>query len=488
MKTYAVVRDAVVSTHTNADLASKFEKLARCDALTGLDNRTSFTDRLAVALEEPARSGVFAVLWIDLDRFKEINDSLGHPAGDAVLITVAERLRRLIGRNGLLARFGGDEFVMMVRLARASEVDRLGNDLLTILAQPFLVDGLAMTVTASVGGAVSPNDGNNAELLLKHADMALYHAKARGRNAFCAFDVSMKEELLARRDMEANLRVALSRRELEVHYQPVIDLATNRFTGCEALLRWNHPVQGWISPAIFIPLAEATGQIAQLTEYVLEEACAAAASWPKDLIVSVNISPVLLKQADFSPNLLKCLRMSGLEPHRLELEITETVLVEDSQQANVMLREFQRLGLRLALDDFGTGFSSLSYLLKYSFNRIKIDRSFVTDLESNPGARAIILAIVNLAQTLGMEVVAEGVETENQLAYIRSVGCGHVQGYYFARPMPEGQAIQMIIESRAAAGETTRPDARLSRLKRPSRALSEPTPAGASPSVGSRSA
>jgi EAL domain-containing protein (putative c-di-GMP-specific phosphodiesterase class I) len=244
--------------------------------------------------------------------------------------------------------------------------------------------------------------------------------------------------------METNLRMALERGELDIHYQPIIDVQSNRVIGCEALLRWTHPEKGAISPSEFIPLAEATGQIAALTEYVLNRACAAATKWPWEIVLSVNISPVLLKHADFSANLLSVLYKSGLPAHRLELEITETALVENSRQANFMLREFQRLGLRLALDDFGTGFSSLSYLLTYSFDRIKIDRSFVADIGKSRQASAIILSIVNLARTLGIEPVAEGVESEDQLDYVKNVGCSNVQGYYFAKPMPEKNMLAFI--------------------------------------------
>lgn len=445
LKTYAVVYDVIVSGHEKMELAERYEELARTDALTGLDNRSTLSQRLTHLLDDrQSHDGTLVVLWIDLDRFKEVNDSLGHSAGDAVLLVVSDRLKAWLGQRGWLARFGGDEFVMLYMLPHGDSIEAVGQSVLDILSHPFNVDGLSLTVTASVGAAVDPGADTDTDRLLKHADMALYHSKARGRNAFCVFDSSMQDKLLARREMETNLRMALERGELDIHYQPIIDVQSNRVIGCEALLRWTHPEKGAISPSEFIPLAEATGQIAALTEYVLNRACTAATKWPWEIVLSVNISPVLLKHADFSANLLSVLYKSGLPAHRLELEITETALVEDSRQANFMLREFQRLGLRLALDDFGTGFSSLSYLLTYSFDRIKIDRSFVADIGKSRQASAIILSIVNLARTLGIEPVAEGVESEDQLDYVKNVGCSNVQGYYFAKPMPEKNMLAFI--------------------------------------------
>ncbi len=463
LKTYAVVYDAIVSGHEKTELAERYEELARTDALTGLDNRSTLSQRLTQLLgDRQSHEGTLVVLWIDLDRFKEINDSLGHSAGDAVLLVVSDRLKAWLGQRGWLARFGGDEFVMLYMLPHGDSIEAVGQSVLEVLSHPFNVDGLSLTVTASVGAAVDPGIDTDTDRLLKHADMALYHSKARGRNAFCVFDSSMQDKLLARREMETNLRMALERDELDIHYQPIIDVQSNRVIGCEALLRWTHPQKGAISPSEFIPLAEATGQIAMLTEYVLSRACAAAAKWPWEIVLSVNISPVLLKHADFSANLLSVLYKSGLPAQRLELEITETALVEDSRQANFMLREFQRLGLRLALDDFGTGFSSLSYLLTYSFDRIKIDRSFVADIGKSRQASAIILSIINLARTLGIEPVAEGVESEDQLDYVKNAGCSSVQGYYFAKPMPEMDVLAFI-ETHRLGVDTKRGTAKVAR-------------------------
>lgn len=441
MKTYKVIFNAFSSMQENAELAVKYERLASCDALTGLDNRTTLDRRLNSLLAQDDCD--FAVIWIDLDRFKEVNDTLGHSVGDIVLRTTATRLREEVGDRGWIARFGGDEFVILYRIDRGFDIEAFGQRLLEVISLPIEVDGLATTVTASIGAALKPQDGTDDELL-KHADMALYHAKKRGRTAFCAFQGSMQEELLSRREMEANLHLAIARDELEIFYQPVINLAEGTVTGCEALLRWNHPVHGPISPTEFIPLAEATGQISELTDFVLDRACTAAASWPGEHVVSVNISPILLRRQDFFGKIVAALYKSGLPAHRLELEITETVMVDDSPQANFMLKELRRIGLRLALDDFGTGFSSLSYLLTYSFDRIKIDRSFVMDLGRSREAGAITRSIVSLASALSIETVAEGVETEDQLEYVRETGCTSVQGFYFARPMSEDEAARYL--------------------------------------------
>ena len=436
LKMYRVFFNVFSSKQEKADLADRYEKLASCDPLTGLDNRSTLDRRLTKLLaEEPDRS--LAVIWIDLDRFKEVNDTLGHSVGDLVLLTTAERLTRIIGERGWPARFGGDEFVILYRLDRGEDMRDLGTTLLEAISRPIDVDGVVITVTASIGGAVSSADGTEAAILLKHADMALYHAKKQARGTFSVFHDSMQDQLLARREMENDLRLALEAGDLELFYQPVVDLATGTISSCEALLRWHHPVRGAISPAEFIPLAEATGLIAPLTDFVLEQACAAAMRWPDGQIVSVNISPILLRRPDFFTKIVSVLYKSGLPAHRLELEITETVMVEDSPQANFMLKELRRIGLRLALDDFGTGFSSLSYLLTYSFDRIKIDRSFVMNLGRSREAGAIIRSIVSLASALSVDTVAEGVETEEQLENVRAMGCTSVQGFLFARPMSE---------------------------------------------------
>ncbi len=447
LKMYSVFFNVFASKQEKADLADRYEKLASCDALTGLDNRTTLDRRLTNLLaDKPARP--LAVIWIDLDRFKEVNDTLGHSVGDLVLLTTAARLNRVIGDRGWPARFGGDEFVILYRLDDGENMQDLGSGLLEAISQPIDVDGVVITVTASIGGATSSTDGTEASILLKHADMALYHAKKQGRGTFSVFHDSMQDQLLARREMEQDLQRALEAGDLELFYQPVVDLATGTISSCEALLRWNHPVRGAISPTEFVPLAEATGQISQLTDFVLERACAAAMQWPDHQIVSVNISPILLRRPDFFTKIVNVLYRSGLPAHRLELEITETVMVEDSPQANFMLKELRRIGLRLALDDFGTGFSSLSYLLTYSFDRIKIDRSFVMNLGHSREAGAIIRSIVSLASALSIDTVAEGVETEEQLENVRAMGCTSVQGFLFARPMSEGSVARHLATHR----------------------------------------
>jgi diguanylate cyclase (GGDEF)-like protein len=453
LQTYSAVLKAMSATHEQKRLTARFERLARYDTMTGLENRGAFQERLHAEVDQVSESGDrLAVLWVDLDKFKEINDSLGHPTGDRVLCMVARQLASIVDGRGSVARFGGDEFVLLARGKKEGFVEELAQEVMRSLSLPMIIDGVSLQVTGSVGAAVAPEHGTDGDVLLQHADMALYHAKANGRNDFCLFESSMEQQFLELRSLEAALRVAIEKGELEVYYQPIVDLASGKITCCEALLRWHHPELGMVSPSKFIPIAESTGLISPISHWVLAQACAAAAQWPETVSVAVNISPALLRDLHLSHMILSSLYTTGLAARRLELEITETVLLEDNAQANSLIREFQKIGLKLSIDDFGTGYSSLTYLKKYRFDKIKIDTTFIADVTRSKEARAIIHALVGLAAELDMEIVAEGIETETQLGYVTGASCTAAQGFFLGRPVPEE-----VIRRRLAAearGET----------------------------------
>jgi len=445
LQTYSAVLKAMTATQEQKHLTARFERLARFDTMTGLENRGAFQERLhAEVAHAIAGDQQLAVFWVDIDKFKEINDSLGHPTGDKVLCAVARQLNSLVEGRGSVARFGGDEFVLLLRGHRASFVQEAAQELMRALSIPMNIEGVSLQVTASVGAAIAPVHGTDADTLLQHADLALYHAKANGRNDFCLFEDAMEQQFLELRSLEGALRQAIENDELEVYYQPIVDLKTGQITCCEALLRWHHPELGSVSPSKFIPIAEATGIISPISHWVLARACEAAAQWPEEVSVAVNMSPALLKDLHLSHMILSSLYTSGLAARRLELEITETVLLEDNAQANSLIREFQRIGLKLSIDDFGTGYSSLTYLKKYKFDKIKIDTSFIADVTRSKEARAIIHALVGLAAELDMEIVAEGIETETQLGYVTGAGCTAAQGFFIGRPMPRAAIAERL--------------------------------------------
>jgi diguanylate cyclase (GGDEF)-like protein len=438
LQTYSAVLTAMSATHEQKRLTARFERLARFDTMTGLENRGAFQERLQAEVLEvnASEDEQLAVLWIDLDKFKEINDSLGHPTGDKVLCQMSRQLTSIVDGRGSVARFGGDEFVLLARGRKEGFAEDLAREVMRGLTVPMSIEGVSIQVTGSIGVAVSPRDGTDADTLLQHADMALYHAKDNGRNDYCHFQPPMEEEFLELRKLEAALRVAIEREELEVYYQPIVDLKTGRIGCCEALLRWHHPEFGSVSPSRFIPIAEATGLISPISHWVLGQACETAATWPEDVTIAVNMSPALLKDLHLPHMILSALYTSGLQAKRLELEITESVLLEDNVQSNSLIKEFQKIGLKLSLDDFGTGYSSLAYLKKYRFDKIKIDTSFIADVTRSKEARAIIHALVGLAAELDMEIVAEGIETETQLGYVTGARCTAAQGFYLGRPAP----------------------------------------------------
>ncbi len=445
-----------------ADLTDKrrseveLNRLARYDSLTGLANRNVMQQ----ALEDALWSGLrrkhrCALFLLDLDRFKAVNDTMGHPAGDTLLRLVALRLKDVIGEKGQVGRLGGDEFqIVFAEFSSKDQLAGLAQAVIDSLSKPYFIEGHTVTIGASVGIVISDYDDRTASDLVRDADLALYAAKAAGRGTFRFFAVEMHSEAKERQNLENDLRQALELDQFSVVYQPSIKLATEAVAGFEALVRWNHPVRGAVSPAIFIPLAEEAGLINSIGEWVLRTACAEAAKWPSHARVAVNLSPLQFSNAGLPALVTNVLASSGLPANRLELEITEGVLLNDDAKVHEMISRLKALGLRLALDDFGTGYSSLGYLRKVPFDKIKIDQSFVRGA-SIPGSNntPIIRAIVGLASDLGMETTAEGVETHDELALIRSLGCTQVQGYIYGKPMPADEAFKLVSQGTAAAPE-----------------------------------
>lgn len=427
--------------------AEAISRLASHDPLTGLRNRRGISALVEKALLVSARSDQsFAILLVDLDRFKQVNDTLGHPAGDKLLTQVAARLGRVLNHKDCVGRIGGDEFQIVLD----APTDRdalavLAEEVIRTVSQPYFINGSRCVIGASIGIVLGPQDGDTAEDLTRNADLALYAAKDAGRGGYRFFARDMLEAAEDRRLLEQDLLDALDRGELEVNYQPLVKAMTNRIVGFEALLRWNHPDRGRISPALFIPIAEETSLIARLGEWTMRQACADAATWPGDLRVAVNVSPVQFANPNLSQVVLNALAHSGLEPDRLELEITESVFIDGGGEAEATFATLKKIGVRLALDDFGTGYSSLGYLKSAPFDKIKIDQSFVRSV-ADPASRnnAIITAIVALARALGMETTAEGVESLDQLEALRALDVGLIQGYLYSLPVSAAAVAEML--------------------------------------------
>ncbi|WP_106477821.1 bifunctional diguanylate cyclase/phosphodiesterase [Phytohalomonas tamaricis] len=439
--------------------------LSQHDALTGVPNRSYLYSFLQSKLDAgPTPDNFVVVISLDLDRFKPINDTLGHAAGDQVLSEVAERLQKCLRQNDLVARLGGDEFVIVAcNLSGQHLVDKLCARLLKSIGQAFIVGEHELHIGTSIGIAVAPSDGNQAKELLRYADIALYEAKAAGRNTWLFYTMGMNERILERRQLEADLRQALRNDELFLEFQPRYDLEHNHITGAEALVRWAHPQLGYLCPAQFIPVAEETGLIVPLSDWVLQQACAEAASWDMGTFISVNLSPVEFLHGDLVSRVRRALENTGLAAARLELEITENVMLEEAETALTLMHQLKALGVRLSMDDFGTGYSSLSYLRNYPFDGIKIDRSFTADLNRTQDGQAIIEAILGLGRALSMTVTAEGVETLEQLNELTQMKCLHAQGYHLGRPMQaevlralmNGSAIEIASPANSAINETT---------------------------------
>jgi diguanylate cyclase (GGDEF)-like protein len=425
----------------------KIRHLAHYDALTDLPNRATFYERMESILSHLRRAESIAVLSLDLDHFKNVNDTLGHPVGDGLLKAAAERMRSCVRGEDIVARLGGDEFaIVQVPSDRPPNITALAGRLLETVGAPYEIDGHQVVVGASVGIAMAPNDGREPDVLMKNADLALYRAKADGGGAYRFFEVAMDARMQARRALELDLRKAVVKGEFELYYQPIIEVKSGKITSCEALIRWHHPERGMVPPLDFIPVAEETGLIVPIGEWVLRQACAEAVRWPKHVTIAVNLSPAQFKSRNLVPTVINALAKSGLPASRLELEITELVLLQDNESAFAILHQLRDLGIKIAMDDFGTGYSSLGYLRSFPFDKIKIDQSFIRDLPGKEDSVAIVRAVVGLSSSLGITTTAEGVETKEQLASLTSEGCNEFQGFFFSRPRPAADVQRILAE------------------------------------------
>ena len=439
-----------VVTHEDVSERRRAEKqiahMAHHDALTDLPNRVLLRQRLAESLATLEVGNQLAVFYLDLDNFKNVNDTFGHQFGDALLKCVADRLRERVDANVTVARFGGDEFAIILSgLAKIGDAAFLAQSIGEAVRAPYDLFGYAIRTDTSIGIAVGPDDGNDPDELLKKADMALYRAKTDGRGTYRFFEPEMDACIKARRTLENELRTALAKGEFILHYQPILNLPNNVVSCCEALVRWQHPERGLISPAEFISVAEEIGLIVPLGEWVLRKACADAANWPSDVKVAVNLSPIQIGSVNLVPTVINALASAGLPASRLELEITEFVVMQNTAAMLTTLHRLHELGMKISMDDFGTGFSALSYLRQFPFNKLKIDRSFIMDL-SHDEALAIVRAVTTMAKSLGMITTAEGVETSEQLAQVRMLGCTEVQGFFISRPLPIEKIGRVIAE------------------------------------------
>ncbi|HEY7846019.1 MAG TPA: EAL domain-containing protein [Bradyrhizobium sp.] len=427
------------------DADEKIAHLAHYDSLTDLPNRVLFRERIERELKKAAEGHQFALFYIDIDEFKGINDSLGHHVGDELLKTVASRIRGCLKEGDLIARLGGDEFaVVQTAIGSADEAADLIARIHAAIRQPYQCLGHHLSTDASIGIALAPQDGVDHDQLIKNADLAMYAAKSSGRRTHRFFEPAMDASAKARLMMEQDLRQTLAHGGFDLHYQPLVHLGRNEVSGCEALLRWRHPERGMVSPAEFIPVAEDTGLINEIGDWVLRTACAEAATWPEHIRLAVNVSPVQLKNQTLALRIAGALAASGLKPGRLEIEITEAVLIRDDEAALAILHQLRQIGVRIALDDFGTGFSSLSYLKRFPFDKIKIDRCFVSDISEVDASSSIVQAVVNIATALNMTTTAEGVETEAQRELLRKLGCTEMQGYLFSAAKPAAEVKRLF--------------------------------------------
>jgi len=437
---------------------AKIHQLAFYDPVTELPNRVLFQRRAAEIFSEPLHDGaMLAVHYLDLDGFKTVNDTLGHHVGDELLKQVGQRLRSSIGEDDVVARLGGDEFAILQRSASTKrEIRRLASGLITLINQPFDLHGYTVTVRTSVGIAIGSRRGDDWAGLMRQADLAVYRAKSDGGGTYRMFDPDMFKRAIVRRSVEQDLSRSNLDNELEVFYQPIVSLQTNELVGGEALVRWNHPLRGLISPAEFIPIAEQCGLMGRIGDWVIKTACREAARWPAHMMLAVNLSPMQFKRPGFALSVVKMLKESRLPPNRLEFEITETALLNDANTAKAILRQFRDIGIRIALDDFGTGYSSLSHLRIFPINTIKIDRSFVQEFGLASDATAIITAVLGLARDLQMTSTAEGIETAEQLARLAAAGCDQAQGFYLGKPQRRSDFAQLLVAADAAPRKAMR--------------------------------
>ena len=450
-----------VATHEDVTVQhqqqNRIRHLARHDPLTDLPNRAHFAEDLATIEERVRRGERWAMLYFDLDHFKAVNDTLGHGVGDALLREVAVRIRSVRRKDDLVARLGGDEFALLAGpLGSPEEAAAIARRVADAINQPFQVDGHDLTISASIGVAIAPDDGQDANTIMRHADLALYRAKAEGRSNFQFFEPEMNAALQERRFLETGVRSAVALKQLRLVYQPIVRTKDNSISCFEALLRWEHPERGIIPPLTFIPIAEEIGAMIPIGFWVLREACTTAATWPAEVRISVNLSPAQFKARDLVQQVATALKLSGLSGDRLDLEITESLLLADTESTLATLHELRKMGVRISMDDFGTGYSSLSYLRSFPFDKIKIDRSFVSDLSKHPDSQAIIEAVVGLGRSLGMQTTAEGVETQEELDIVRAHGCEEVQGYLFSPPVSAGGASELITKFAKPSAKSVR--------------------------------
>ncbi|MCC8945071.1 EAL domain-containing protein [Bradyrhizobium sp. Arg62] len=437
----ATIQDVTERARTE----NKIAHMAHYDALTDLPNRVLFRERLERALKAIRPDQQLAVMYIDIDEFKAVNDALGHQIGDELLRAIADRLRGCVGDTDVAARLGGDEFAVIQTTVRdQTETMQLLAAIYQSIRRPIDCSGHLITTDASIGIAVAPADGLDIDQLLRNADLALYGAKSDGRRTYRFFETGMDARAKARRSLELELRQAIADGSFELHYQPLLHLEEGQVSCCEALVRWRHPERGTISPADFIPIAEDTGLINDLGHWVLNTACREAMNWPEHVHVAVNVSPIQFKSQTLALNVAAALAATGLAPSRLELEITEAVLIRDDEAALDILHQLRELGVRIALDDFGTGYSSLSYLQRFPFDKIKIDRAFIKDLAGTGASSTIVQAVVNIAAASDMTTTAEGVETEQQRNLLRILGCTEMQGYLFSRPVSSAEIRKLL--------------------------------------------
>ena len=442
----------IISDITERKLAEeRAEYLSYHDALTGLPNQLLLKDRLQQAVAFSNSTGTkLALMIIDLDRFKTINDFLGHNAGDRLLVDVAERLAKTVRSTDTVSRQGGDEFhLLLTNLAEPDAIVTYLGELMQSVQKPFKIDGQELTISVSVGIAIYPEDGADFESLLKKADMAMYRAKDAGRNTYRFFNQEMNEDAVEQITMHAGLWRALEADQFVLHYQPQIAISSGKLIGAEALIRWNHPDLGLVSPGRFVPVAEETGLIVQICDWVLREACREATKWRNagvsGLVVAVNLSAVQFKRGDLEQSVTRALAETGLEPHLLELELTESILIRDSENVLSTVKRLKQMGVKLSIDDFGTGYSSLSYLKRFEVDKLKIDQTFVRDLADNSEDAAIVRAIIQMARSLGLKTIAEGVENKQVFDLLRAFCCDEVQGYYCGRPVPAGEFMRALV-------------------------------------------
>ena len=446
---FATLRDSIAAAETSAKLADKMKVLARTDVVTGLANRAGLNHAMVETMMGLERDTRLALFWIDLDRFKEVNDLLGHQVGDRVLSEVARRLRTVCPEGSTIARFGGDEFVIFCPVTDSRQAAMLASEIHAEIMGPMRIEGDRLEVRASLGVALLPDDGRDADTLMQCADLALYHAKIGGRGQTRFFDSSMTRDLVRRREIEDELRAAIQREELSIFFQPIVDLETGKIRTFEALVRWFHPEKGELRPDEFIPVAEETGVIVTLGNWITAQAARVAATWPEDVTLAVNLSPLQIRAPGAALGIRNALREAGLDPHRLELEVTESLFVEDNHATAAFIEELSAMGVKFALDDFGTGYSSLGYIHKYPFNKIKVDRSFVSGANVGRKSEAIIRAVAEMGSQLEMEIVAEGLETIEQVQAVRDAGCTLGQGYYFSRAVPDYLAMMLLTQERS---------------------------------------